>query len=305
MPEVVLFPPRWSGVKSMRITAIRTSISLLVIAGCSRPTRTGPVPQPPIPVTPAPAPGVQTPQSWSFNYQAGIAGYRIDRTATIESVADSLSAVVIDSSTNTAHEVLSLERIGDTIQFALAVDTFTTIVPERAGTPQIPELPVQIKGWMTGDSLVVALDSANAECNPIESAAESDLQTLLVRFPTELTPGMTWQDSVDVKGCQASISTTVHITRFFRVTGETPSGEAGTVVVERSDSIRAHGEGAQQQHHVVLDVTGNGTTVYHLSTSEGRLLRANGDQRLDLMVVTSENAAHFRQSLKQEIALIR
>ena len=305
MPQVVLFPPRWSDVKSMRITAIRISISLLVITGCSRAIRTGPVPQVPVPVTPVPAPGVQTPQSWSFNYQAGIAAYRIVRSATIESVADSLSAAVIDSSTNTAHEVLSLERIGDTIQFALAVDTITTIVPGRAGSPQITELPVQIKGWMTHDSLVVALDSANMECNPIESAAESDLQTLLVQFPTELTPGMTWQDSVDVKSCQGSVPTIVHITRFFRVTGETPAAGAGVVVIERSDSIRAHGEGAQQQHRVVVDAAGNGTAVYYLSPSEGRLLRANGDQRLDFMVVTSENAAHFRQSLKQEFALIR
>jgi hypothetical protein len=89
------------------------------------------------------------------------------------------------------------------------------------------------------------------------------------------------------------------------VIGETPSGGAGIVVVERSDSIRAHGEGAQQQHRVVLDATGDGTTLYYLSTSDGRLVRANTDQRLNIGVVTSENAGHFRQTLKQEIALIR
>lgn len=77
------------------------------------------------------------------------------------------------------------------------------------------------------------------------------------------------------------------------------------MVVERSDSIHAHGEGAQQQHHVVLDAAGDGTTVYYLSTSDGRLVRANTDQRLDIVVVTSENAGHFRQSLKQDVVLVR
>jgi hypothetical protein len=289
----------------MRIIALRISLSLVLIIGCSRPTRTGPVPQVPVPVIPAPVPGVQAPQSWSFNYQAGIAAYQIVRNATIESITDSLSPGVIDSSSNTAHEVLSLERIGDTTQFTLALDTFATTIPGRAGAPQPTELPVQIKGWMTRDSLIVAADSASSQCNPIKSAAESDLHTLVVQLPVILTPGLTWQDSVDMVGCQSLIPTAIHISRFFRVIGETPSGGAGIVVVERSDSIRAHGEGAQQQHRVVLDATGDGTTLYYLSTSDGRLVRANTDQRLNIGVVTSENAGHFRQTLKQEIALIR
>lgn len=289
----------------MRITALRISFSLVLMVGCSRPTRTGPVPQAPVPATSAPVTGAQAPQSWSFNYQAGIISYQIVRNATIESVADSLSSVALDSSQNTAHEVLSLERIGDTIHFALAVDTFATTIPGRAGIPQPTKVPVQIQGWMTRDSLVVTPDSASVGCNPIKSAAESDLQTLVVRFPETLTPGMTWQDSVDITACQASIPTTVHISRLFRVKGEAPSVGSGIVVVERSDSIHAHGEGAQQQHRVVLDAVGDGTTVYHLSTSDGRLVHANGDQRLDITVVTSENAGHFRQSLKQEVVLIR
>lgn len=289
----------------MRIAALPISLSLVLIVGCSRPTRTGPVPQVPTPALPAPVPGTQAPRSWSFNYQAGIVSYQIVRNATIESVADSLSPAVLDSSRNIGREVLSLERIGDTIHFTLAIDTFATTVPGRAGIPQPIALPVQIKGWMTHDSLAVTLDSASVGCNPIESAAESDLQTLVVRFPATLTPGMMWQDSVNITGCQSSIPTTVHISRLFRVRGETPSAGAGIVVVERSDSIHAHGEGAQQQHHVVLDAAGDGTTVYYLSTSDGRLVRANTDQRLDIVVVTSENAGHFRQSLKQDVVLVR
>lgn len=290
----------------MRITVVQVSVVLISLLGCARPTRTGqPLPQPPVSVTPVPAPGVQASQSWSFIYQAGIAPYRITRTATIESIADSISPMVSDSSANIAHEVLALERIGDTIQFVLTVDTFATAAPERAGNPRAEVLPVEIKGQMTRDSLIFTRDSADIRCNPIASAAISDLHNLLVRFPAELISGMAWQDSVGFQGCQASIPTTVHITRSFRVMGPAPDTESDVVAVERSDSIHAHGEGAQQQHHVVLDATGSGTAVYYLSISDGRVLRASSDQGLDLTVTTSENTGRFRQKLKQELTLIR
>lgn len=289
----------------MRVADTRIFIPLVVALGCSRPTRTNPVPELPVPVTPSPAPRVQAPQSWNFSYQAGIASYRILRNATIVSLTDSLPSTTIDSSTNATHEMLSLERIGDTIHFALAVDTFATTIPERAGIQQPIDLPVQINGWMTRDSLVVALDSVNVRCSPIASTAVADLQNLLVRFPAQLTPGMTWQDSVELNGCQAAIPSVIHATRFFRVAGQSPAEEAGVVVIERRDSVSAHGEGAQQQHHIILDAIGNGTAVYYLSTSDGLLLRTTSEQSLDITITTSEKAGRFRQTLKQELTLIR
>jgi len=289
----------------MRVADTRIFIPLVVALGCSRPPRTNPVPELPVPVTPSPAPRVQAPQSWNFSYQAGIASYRILRNATIVSLTDSLPSTTIDSSTNATHEMLSLERIGDTIHFALAVDTFATTIPERAGTQQPIDLPVQINGWMTRDSLVVALDSVNVRCSPIASTAVADLQNLLVRFPAQLTPGMTWHHSVELNGCQAAIPSVIHATRFFRVAGQSPAEEAGVVVIERRDSVSAHGEGAQQQHHIILDAIGNGTAVYYLSTSDGLLLRTTSEQSLDITITTSEKAGRFRQTLKQELTLIR
>jgi len=296
--------PPLTSVSMMRLALRPIFISFLVTLGCSPASRTHPVPQAPTPATPAPVSGIQSPQLWSFNYEPGVTAYRIDRHATIESLASPLTSAVTDSSTNTSHEILSLERIGDTIQFALVVDTFATRIPERAGATEIPALPVQTKGWMTRDSLVIMRDSASLPCNSIAAVAESDVQNLLVRFPVELRTGMTWQDSVDVKGCSASIPTSVHITRSFWVAGESRSTEAGTLIIERTDSIKAHGEGAQQQHHVMLDAAGNGKALYYLG-SNGQLMRVSSDQQLDLTVVTSENTGHFRQSLKQEIELIR
>jgi hypothetical protein len=227
------------------------------------------------------------------------------RRATIEAVSDSSPIAMSDSSANITRELLALERIGDSIGFSLVADTFSTTAPGRAGALQAVELPIQIKGWITQDSLSIDRDSTDAQCSPAASTIEADLRSLLVRFPALLTRGMIWQDSVELKGCQAMIPTTANITRSFRVLDETSIGGETTLLIERTDSVHAHGEGAQQQHRIVLDATGSGKSQYYLSTSDGRVLLLDSDQQLYLTITTSETIGHFRQTLKQEAALIR
>jgi hypothetical protein len=280
-------------------------VSIIAVSGCTGPVRPNPGPEMPTPVSSPPTPKNQQPQSWSFAYEPGIMSYRIVRHATIEDVRDSLAPTVSDTSTNVTREILALERIGDSVGFSLVADTFATAVPGRAGTPQPVELPVRIKGWMTRDSPTLARDSTGVECSPSASAVESDLHNMLVRFPAVLTRGMAWQDSVELKGCQGAIATTAHIIRSFRVLDESSTGAEPVVVIERRDTIEAHGEGAQQQHSIVLDASGIGTALYHLSIPDGRVTLISSDHRLNLTMTSSENTAHFRQTLKQETALVR
>jgi hypothetical protein len=280
-------------------------ISIVVAVGCTGPARTNPGPQTPTPIPSSPAAENQRPRSWTFSYEPGVTTYRIVRHATIEAVNGSLPSPSSDTSENITHEILSLERIGDSIGFSLVADTFATTAPGRAGAVQHVELPVQVQGWMTRDSLTFTRDSTGVECSPSASAVESDLQSLLVRFPAVLTRGMTWQDSVELKGCQAAIPTTGRITRSFRVVDESNIDTEPTLAVERTDTVQAHGEGAQQQHRVVLDASGTGRALYHLRISDGRLVLVTSDQQLNLTMTTTENTAHFRQTLKQEAVLVR
>jgi hypothetical protein len=101
------------------------------------------------------------------------------------------------------------------------------------------------------------------------------------------------------------IPTTANIGRLYRVIGETTYDGIPVVAVERRDSIRAHGEGAQQQHQLTIDVSGSGTALEYLSTSSGRLVSVTTNQELNLVITTSAQVRRFKQTLKQELAIAR
>jgi hypothetical protein len=275
----------------------------LLFTGCGG---IAPRPNPSIP-QPAPS-GLPTPilqsNTWSFDYKAGVSGYEVRRSAVISSVD---SAPTHEVTANLTHEILSLERIGDTIQFALAADTFATTTQGLLGPAQTVSLPVRITGSLVENNLEVSSDSLSANCNVVESALRSDLQNLILPLPLPqpLTRGMAWRDSLAGESCQGMVPTTAHIDRSFTVVGEVIYNGAPVVVIERKDTIRAHGNGAQQQHQIIIDVTGSGTAIHYLSTSTGRTVGVTANQQLDLAIAASGHTHHFRQDLKQEFVIGR
>jgi hypothetical protein len=75
-------------------------------------------------------------------------------------------------------------------------------------------------------------------------------------------------------------------------------------MVQRSDMIQAHGEGAQQQHSVKLDAGGTGNALYYLDTQDGRITRITAGQELNLTITTSGKLHQFKQNSKQEFRLV-
>jgi hypothetical protein len=96
------------------------------------------------------------------------------------------------------------------------------------------------------------------------------------------------------------VPTTALIARSYVVSGETTYQGLPVVVVQRRDSIHAHGEGAQQQHRLTLDVSGTGNATYYLNPQNGFILRLNTGQDLDLAITTSGKIYRFKQSSKQD-----
>jgi hypothetical protein len=288
----------------MRSTAaIETCSLLLFTVACAGRTTTHPPESPPISTTPAPSSVSSTPRTWTFAYEPGISGYTVKRTAIIEDQSDSLSTREV--ATNLAHELLTLERIGDTIQASAVADTFAIITQGLLGPPQPVSLPIRVNGSLTHDGFTIAPDSTTESCNPPKSAVESDLHDLVATFPEQLTPGITWRDSVELKGCQGMIPTTANIERSYTVLGEADYNGIPVVAVERQDSIRAHGEGAQQQHQITIDASGSGTALEYLSTSSGRIVSVTTNQELSLAIRTSGQVRRFRQTMKQELTIER
>lgn len=232
--------------------------------------------------------------------------YQVSRTAAIESQSDSNSSHEV--STNVTNELVTLTPASDGGNVVTAVvDTFSTTTQGLIGPVQSVQLPVEASAVFTADSLIVSSDSSanTGKCNPIRSALVSDLHNLLARFPAQLTRGLAWQDSVNSAGCQAAIPTTARTTRSFVVSGEAIYEGRPVLLVQRSDTIQAHGEGAQQQHPLKLDATGTGSAVYYLDTRDGRIVRLTTGQELILTITTSSRPHQFKQSSRQDFRLLR
>ena len=291
-----------------RAMRLKATISCLVFCGfascvpASRPN----VPTLPQPEAPSPAKPSPSGQSWAFSYAPGISAYQITRNATIvRQDSTTTQETTQEVSSNVTHEVLSFERVGDTVQFRIVADTFSTSTRDGIGSPQSPQLPAQISGILVRDTLQLANDSLGTTCTPIESTLRADLNNLITPFPAQLTPGMRWNDSLEVATCQAMIPAVARTRRAYIVSGETVYQGSPVVVVERADSTLAHGEGAQQQHRIVLDAIGSGTALYYLNPSTGQVVRISTNQDLALTITASGRTHRFRQNLKQEFALRR
>jgi hypothetical protein len=254
-----------------------------------------PTPSPPLP-NPVPSAG----GAWTINRSSGAISYQISRSAAIESQSDSNPHREI--STNTAHEHVTLDMGGDTIRFTAIIDTSSTTTQGTIGPVQPLQLPVQLSGLQIGDSLTISTDSITERCNPISSALSADLHNLLVGFPVQLSQGSNWRDSLELTTCQGMIPTTVHIVRSYVLSGEANYQGLPVLVVQRRDSINAHGEGAQQQHRVILDASGTGNATYYLNPQNGFILRLNTEQNLDLVITTSGKINRFRESSTQNFS---
>jgi hypothetical protein len=284
----------------------RTSSLFVVclLVGCSS-ARTVP-PGSPVPAIPPP-PVVASPSasSWTFSHAPGAMRYQVSRSAAIESLSDSNSRHEVSS--NITHELITLAPGTDSgIVLRATVDTFATTTQGLIGPVQSAQLPIEVSGVFTADSLVIGNDTVTnaGKCNPIRSTLVSDLHNLLARFPAQLTPGLAWRDSVNSAGCQAAIPTTSQTTRSFLVSGEAVYEGRPVLLIQRSDTIQAHGEGAQQQHPLKLDASGTGSAVYYLNTTDGRVIRLTSGQELILTITTSSKLHRFKQSSRQDFRLL-
>jgi hypothetical protein len=261
-----------------------------------------PSPAPASPITQVPASAVPGIGAWSFRYQPGLVGYQVARTATITRLDTAENA---ELSANTSHESVTLDSTDLGVSFVGVVDSFTTTTQGLIGPVQPTQLPVQVSGSFTTSGLTITSQTTDEKCNPVHSVLFADLYNLLVPFPQQLSPGNTWTDSVEVRGCPAGVPTLSHTTRVFTVVGEIDHDGRPAVVVQRVDTTRAQGEGGLQQHRVSIDAHGAGTAVYYLDVVTGRIAHLTTNQTLTLGVTASSRQYQLKQDSKQEFEIIR
>jgi hypothetical protein len=287
----------------MNLRTLSWFFLVYLAAGCTASTVPSAGAPMPLPSLPNPVPLPPTAGSWTFNYAPGAISYQTSRTAAIESQSDSGSHREI--STNLTHELVTLETVADTIRFTATIDTYSSTTQGAIGPAQVMQLPVQLSGTFANDGLILSSDSVTEKCNPVSSALSADLHNLLVHFPAQLLQGSSWRDSVELKACQGMIPTTVHLTRSYVVSGEAAYQGHSVLLVQRSDTIQAHGEGAQQQHPLTLDARGTGNAIYYVSPTDGHIVRLTTVQDLDFAITVSGKIHRFKQSSKQDYSLVR
>jgi hypothetical protein len=273
---------------------------LYFMIGCGS-VRTSPPGAPPVELPPPPTVKPSSVGSWTFSYAPGALRYQISRSAAIESQSDSSTAREI--STNITGELITLTPFADSgIGFTAVVETFSSTTQGRIGAVQPIQLPMQVAGIFSDSGLTITSDGSN-KCNPVGSIINSDLHNLLTRFPARLSQGLVWQDSVSMAGCQATIPTTSRTIRSYIVSGEAVYEGRPVLIVQRTDSLQAQGEGAQQQHPMRLEARGTGSAIYYLDTRDGRVVRLTAGQELLLTITASGKPHQFKQSSKQDFRL--
>jgi hypothetical protein len=281
-------------------------IALVFSLACTSAHRSSPRAPEPLPTTPTrpvePVSDSSGQGPWAFAYATGVKTYTVHRAATVRRT-DSVASREM-TSTNATHEILTFEVTSAGTTVTAVIDSFNTAAQGPAGPAQPNQVPMQLSGLLAGGLLTISNDpGATDTCSQIQSILLTDLRNLVVPFPDSLTHGLSWKDSVSLKGCQVGIPTSIEITRSFVVVGEIPYDGQRVLEIARTDSAHMAGEGGLQQHHVLVHAAGTGTGSYYVNVSTGQIIRLSTDQVLDIEVATVRSKAQFRQTSTQEFLL--
>jgi hypothetical protein len=188
--------------------------------------------------------------------------------------------------------------------FKAVVDTFALTTEGAVGPAQPVELPIQLTGAITSSGIRIE-PSPNMSCNAAQATIATDLHNLLAPLPAQLSKGALWHDSITVSGCQAGIPITTTTRRTFRVTGEVAYSGQSFVLIQRTDSLSAHGEGAYDQHRMVVQGRGIGSATYYLDITAGEIPWLTTSHNSQIRVTTSGRLHSFAQTANQEFVRIR
>lgn len=272
--------------------------------GCTGTRGSIPAPMTPAPASPEVSPSTPSPvgpQSWIFRYLSGTGNYLITRSATIEredSVGDR------DTSTNITHELITFQPTDSGTDFTAVVDTFATAMQRFIDPGQPFQLPIEVSGSLIAGKVTIITPMTDEKCSPAGSVIITDLHNLLISFPSLLTPGISWRDSVDVTGCQMGIQTSSHTVRTFLVSGAAVYAKTPVVLVLRTDTTHVEGQGALQQHQISIEADGSGAALYYIDPLAGRIIHIALDQKLNFGVATVARKYRFSQKSKQDFRMV-
>ena len=282
-------------------------IAVFILAACSR-SSAGPAP--------LPEPGAQTPtqtaeiptgsRSWSFVHDSNPHRYSITASTLLELAGDSgVSKETFETSTDFT---IAISGEATPVKVSGLVENLKLSGNGRMSQESNqPFQPFSFSGRIENGAL--ALDSAGGSafqtvtaCDNAGLNAVTALNRSIISLPRAIAAGMTWTDSSTVSGCSGSIPVQLTAIRSYRILGETKDGGPGMIAIDRTDRVRATGEGSQGQHRVLLQANGSGSARILVDRSSGILSGIEGEQKTDVIVTTSGRTQHFVQTVRERTA---
>lgn len=289
---------------------------VFIAVGCSTsPPASAPVPErEPVSAAEVFVPAIKTVGgSWRFTPSRQPHRYTSITTVDIEEISPATGSAVTlgrESLVQEARYSISLSGNPSTLRFSGTVEAFSNTGGSRVTTVDRPAvvLPVSFSGRLEKGSLVIDELTGQSQKSFVNCATPtafvlSVLQRNIQAIPAELMSGSTWTDSSTTSICTGSTPSQITAIRTYRVLGEADYASQKVIVVERSDQTRATGDGSDNQHRVLFNSTGVGTTRIYVDPTSGVTIGTEGDQRTTVVITASGRSQQFLQSIKEKTTL--
>ena len=286
----------------IRMKLLHYGLSLLFLsAACTR-SNPAAVPSPDI-SQPLPAATFPTTRSWTLTPNEEFNSYSSRAVTTLE--LQETGNTVQDSFVVTLDFTVRIQRDED---LSRVTGTLDRLHREPEVLPSPTELPVVMPFSFVGrvSSGGFTLDSAGGratatvpDCENAGLNQMSIIQRNLALAPLTLATGTTWTDSSTVATCSGTIPVELTSIRTYTIAGEARGPGDISIAVDRSERIRAAGEGAQGQHRIGLQATGLGSARLFLDPASGLLKLAEGETRTTITVHSSGRHQRFLQTVRE------
>lgn len=290
----------------------RSALLLITVAGC---TRTVPTPEP----APRPADSTQPLSStspiigpgsrWRITSSIEPQEYSSIVNTTLE--LDSASARIHDTVTVHTRFTLSLKRLPTSVTISGSIEAFSIAAGNRVGAPtQLIVLPLSFSGQVNARGLTLKrvagqTSGQTTDCVNPGITAISTVQRNLVIVPEELQRGASWTDSSSTTGCSGSIPVIVTSIRTYSILGETEYAGDSAIALKKTDRTYFNGEGAQDQHRIIVKGEGSGSGVLYVTRSTGMMIDYESKHNTVVTITSSGQNQRFIQIVKEKTVAVR
>ena len=243
---------------------------------------------------------------WSFHRGSTTMSYHLVSTTTIRTEPD--TSQLRDTITVSMSFSLAIDTAGLNISGILNQAATYTGIRENATPVLSLPTPVTFAGSISQAGIDLhpsALTSAEIPCSGLTDTWLTRVKLLLDSIPSTVQIGMSWRDSTNLQVCQGSIPIELFLIRHYRVAGETTKLGQQVVLIERSDSTQAIGQGIQGQHQVSIESRGEGGASLFLDIRTGSLITSDYQHSSTVIIRTSGSDHTFRQQTGEKVSLIR